>query len=54
VEGTTQENIAKEIEEMASRKGLELDFQVRYLIGFVGVSVAYARASEKPLNAVIS
>jgi hypothetical protein len=35
VEGTTQENISKEIEEIAARRGIELDFQV-YLIGFVG------------------
>jgi phytanoyl-CoA hydroxylase len=28
VEGTTQENIAKEVEEMASRRGIEVDFQV--------------------------
>jgi hypothetical protein len=35
VEETTQENIAREIEQMASRKGLDLDFKVRQLIGFV-------------------
>jgi phytanoyl-CoA hydroxylase len=28
VEGTTQENIANEIQEMASRRGVEIDFQV--------------------------
>jgi hypothetical protein len=46
VEGTTQENIANEIQEMASRRGVEIDFQVWYLIGFVDVSVACALASE--------
>jgi hypothetical protein len=45
VEGTTQENIAKEVEEIASRKGIELEFQV-YLIGFVDVPVACAWSSE--------
>jgi len=35
VEGTTQENIAREVEQMASRKGINCDFQVQQLIGFV-------------------
>lgn len=29
VRGTTQENIAKEVEEVSKRRGLELSFQVR-------------------------
>jgi phytanoyl-CoA hydroxylase len=28
VEGTTQQNIAKEVEEMAARRGLDIDFKV--------------------------
>jgi hypothetical protein len=51
VEGTTQENIAKEVKEIASRKGMELDFQV-YLVGFVDVSVACAWTSETANHAV--
>lgn len=29
VRGTSQENISKEVEEIAKRRGMELDFQVR-------------------------
>jgi hypothetical protein len=35
VEGTTQENISKEVQEMASKRGLKLDFKV-YINGFAG------------------
>lgn len=30
IQGTSQENIAKEVEEVAKRRGLELNFQVRF------------------------
>ena len=31
IRGTSQENIAKEVEEIAKRRGMELEFQVIYL-----------------------
>lgn len=31
VKGTTQENIAKEVEEVAKRRGMELNFQVFHM-----------------------
>ena len=34
VVGTTQENIAKEVEEMSKRRGLELNIQVQNKVGF--------------------
>lgn len=34
IKGTSQEGIAKEIEEMAKRRGMELDFHVGYNIHY--------------------
>ncbi len=38
IRGTSQENIAKEVEEIAKRRGMELEFQVNSpnIISFVG------------------
>lgn len=40
VKGTTQENIAKEIEEVARKRNAEVDFRVRIRLRSTGVPLA--------------
>jgi hypothetical protein len=35
IRGTTQENIAKEVEEIAKRRGMELEFQVNFFLPLI-------------------
>ncbi len=41
IRGTSQENIAKEVEEIAKRRGMELEFQVNSLFQLWGDFLIY-------------
>ena len=43
IRGTSQENIAKEVEEIAKRRGMELEFQVIYLNIVISVDICWVK-----------